>query len=199
MSSLRVESVRLCWLEAFLAVAKEENMSAAARDLCISQPTVSRYVTYLEQWTGRKLVLVGHVRDPENARVKVGLTEDGRKLFDIAEQTVNLLGDFRSEDAKSEEALASMRTMIKKMQDDLTSDTPTNVALSLRDNIETFNGLCDPLDATTTPETLKTFDAAIRKIFSECERLHAKELRARRERARRTIKAANLTVPTSRS
>lgn len=41
MSSLRQQTLRLCWLEAFIAVANAENISEAARELSLDQSTVS--------------------------------------------------------------------------------------------------------------------------------------------------------------
>lgn len=56
LSSLRIESLRLVWLEAFLKVTDSENISAVARELGVDQSTVSRYIIALEKWAGRPLL-----------------------------------------------------------------------------------------------------------------------------------------------
>ena len=49
-------------LKYFLAVAREENMSKAAEQLHVSQPTLSKTLKALEEELGKKLF----VRHPQN-------------------------------------------------------------------------------------------------------------------------------------
>ena len=81
-------------LRYFLAVAREENISAAAEYLHLTQPTLSRQLMDLEEELGRKLFIRGSR--------KITLTEDGvllRKrageILDLVEKTES---EFRAED-----------------------------------------------------------------------------------------------------
>ncbi|WP_409233787.1 LysR family transcriptional regulator [Novosphingobium sp. MMS21-SN21R] len=56
VSSLRIETLRLCWLEVFIDVAESENISATARNLGLDQSTVSRYLKAVQDWLGLTLV-----------------------------------------------------------------------------------------------------------------------------------------------
>lgn len=69
-------------LEYFLAVAEEENISHAAENLHVSQPTVSRQLMELEKEIGRKLF--------ERTNKKVILTEDGLLFRQTAKDILQL-------------------------------------------------------------------------------------------------------------
>ena len=81
-------------LRYFLAVAREENISAAADYLHLTQPTLSRQLMDLEEELGKKLFLRGNR--------KITLTEDGvlfrrraSEILDLVEKTES---EFRSVD-----------------------------------------------------------------------------------------------------
>ena len=59
-------------LQYFLAVAREQSISAAAQSLHLSQPTLSTQLKALEQELGRQLL----IRGTKGSR-KVTLTEEG--------------------------------------------------------------------------------------------------------------------------
>ncbi len=59
-------------LEYFLAVAREENITAAAARLHLSQPTISRQLKELEEELGKQLFIRGSK--------KIELTPEGRLL-----------------------------------------------------------------------------------------------------------------------
>jgi len=76
-------------LRYFLTVAREENISAAANYLHLSQPTLSRQLMDLEQELGVKLFIRGNR--------KITLTEEGMLLRKRAEEIVDLVEKTESE------------------------------------------------------------------------------------------------------
>ena len=70
-------------LKYFLAVAREQNISAAAESLSLSQPTLSRQLKELEEELGKQLFIRGSR--------KITLTEEGLLLRKRAEEIVELL------------------------------------------------------------------------------------------------------------
>lgn len=70
-------------LRYFLAIAKEENITRAAKSLHIAQPSLSRQIKELEEELGKVLLVRG--------KRKVTLTEDGILLRNRAEEIVSLL------------------------------------------------------------------------------------------------------------
>jgi DNA-binding transcriptional LysR family regulator len=83
--SLKMEGVQmeLRVLEYFLAVAREENMTAAAQVLHVSQPTLSRQMMDLEQELGKTLFV--------RTNRQTMLTEDGMLFRKRAEEIVSLV------------------------------------------------------------------------------------------------------------
>lgn len=71
-------------LQYFLAVAREQNISAAAQSLHLTQPTLSRQLKELEEELGKQLLVRGSR--------KVTLTEDGMLLRKRAEEILDLVG-----------------------------------------------------------------------------------------------------------
>lgn len=74
--------IELRVLEYFLTVAKEENISHAAQELHITQPTLSRQLAELEDEVGVKLLIRG--------KRKTILTDAGLLLYKRAEEIVSL-------------------------------------------------------------------------------------------------------------
>lgn len=70
-------------LKYFLAVAREQNISAAAESLFLSQPTLSRQLKELEEELGKQLFIRGSR--------KITLTEEGLLLRKRAEEIVELM------------------------------------------------------------------------------------------------------------
>ena len=70
-------------LEYFLAVAREENISAAANTLHVSQPTLSRQLMDLEKELGKTLFIRGNR--------KITLTEEGMLLRQRAAEIINIV------------------------------------------------------------------------------------------------------------
>lgn len=70
-------------LQYFLAVAQEQNISAAAQSLHLTQPTLSRQLKELEEELGKPLMIRGSR--------KITLTEDGVILRKRAEEILNLV------------------------------------------------------------------------------------------------------------
>ncbi|HDR6312232.1 TPA: LysR family transcriptional regulator [Bacillus cereus] len=69
-------------LRYFIAVANEESISAAAKQLHLSQPTLSRQLKDLEMELGTDLFIRGNR--------KISLTEEGKYLFKQANEIVDL-------------------------------------------------------------------------------------------------------------
>ena len=70
-------------LQYFIAVAKEQNISAAAKLLHLTQPTLSRQLKELEEELGKKLMI--------RTNRKIILTEDGLLLQKRAEEILDLV------------------------------------------------------------------------------------------------------------
>ena len=77
-------------LEYFLAVAREQNITAAAKALHISQPALSTQLKNMEAELGKKLL----IRGVKGSR-KVILTEEGMILRKRAEEMLLLMADGR--------------------------------------------------------------------------------------------------------
>lgn len=82
-------------LRYFLAVAREQNISAAAQSLHLTQPTLSRQLRELEEELGKQLIIRGSR--------KITLTEDGMLLRKRAEEILDLVGRTEKEIAQSDE------------------------------------------------------------------------------------------------
>lgn len=76
-------------LRYFLAVAREESITAAAETLHITQPTLSKQLMELEQQLGKKLFTRGSR--------KITLTEDGQFLRQRAQEIIDLADKTESE------------------------------------------------------------------------------------------------------
>ena len=76
--------ITLDWYKTFLAVAKHQSMSQAARGLSVSQPAVSQTIRQLEERLGAKLF----VRHPKG----MSLTEEGQALYGYADRALALIG-----------------------------------------------------------------------------------------------------------
>ncbi len=88
-------------LQYFLAVAREQNISAAAQSLHLSQPTLSTQLKDLERELGKQLL----IRGTKGSR-KVTLTEEGMILRKRAEEILNLVQKAENEIALSDEHIA---------------------------------------------------------------------------------------------
>ena len=76
------ETMELRVLRYFLAVAREENITAAAESLHVTQPTLSKQLMDLEAQLGKTLFLRG--------KRKITLTEEGMFLRKRAQEIVDL-------------------------------------------------------------------------------------------------------------
>lgn len=85
-------------LKYFLAVAREQNISAAAQSLFLSQPTLSRQLKELEEELGKQLFKRGSR--------KITLTEEGLLLRKRAEEIVELLDKTEKELSNSYEQVS---------------------------------------------------------------------------------------------
>lgn len=88
-------------LQYFLAVAREQSISAAAQSLHLSQPTLSTQLKALEQELGKQLL----IRGSKGSR-KVTLTEEGMILRKRAEEILDLVQKAEHEILLSADAIA---------------------------------------------------------------------------------------------
>ena len=85
----------------FLAVAREQSISAAAKSLHLSQPTLSTQLRALEQELGKPLL----VRGSKGSR-KITLTEEGMLLRKRAEEILELVRKTENEITLSDDTIA---------------------------------------------------------------------------------------------
>lgn len=85
-------------LQYFLAVAREQNISAAAQSLHLTQPTLSRQLRELEEELGKQLMIRGSR--------KITLTQDGMLLRKRAEEILELVGRTEKEVMQSDETVS---------------------------------------------------------------------------------------------
>lgn len=88
-------------LQYFLAVAREQSISAAAKSLHLSQPTLSTQLKAMEDELGKQLF----IRGTRGSR-KVALTEEGMILRKRAEEILQLVKKAEDEIALSDETIA---------------------------------------------------------------------------------------------
>ena len=88
-------------LEYFLAVAREQSITAAAESLHISQPALSTQLKNMEDELGKQLL----IRGVKGSR-KVILTEEGLILRKRAEEILSLVKRTENEITQSDEAIA---------------------------------------------------------------------------------------------
>ena len=84
-------------LRYFLAVAREQSISAAAQALHLTQPTLSRQLRELEEELGKQLMVSGSRR--------IELTEDGMLLRKRAEEIMELVSRTQAELSSPDEAV----------------------------------------------------------------------------------------------
>ena len=85
-------------LQYFLAVAREQNISAAAQSLHLTQPTLSRQLREQEEELGKQLMIRGNR--------KITLTEDGMLLRKRAEEILELVGRTEKELMRSDDTVS---------------------------------------------------------------------------------------------
>jgi len=195
MSSLRVESLRLVWLEAFLEVTAAENISAAAKAMNVDQSTVSRYMKALEKWAGKSLLKLEPVKD-EKAGPMTRMTDDGIELLGIVQELVPKLLAFRAGEARRNELLEDLAAMIDTMVVDLESGNSSQTVEALRDDAE-FQAIAYPQLLEAPIEVIEPFALAARLTFKCYERELKRERRLNREKAKPRNSARFISVPTS--
>ena len=87
-------------LQYFLAVAREQNITAAAESLHLSQPTLSTQLKAMEEELGKQLL----VRGTKGSR-KVTLTEEGMILRKRAEEILSLVKRTEEEISHSDDTI----------------------------------------------------------------------------------------------
>ena len=85
-------------LQYFLAVAREQNISAAAQSLHLTQPTLSRQLRELEEELGKQLMVRGNR--------KITLTQEGMLLRKRAEEILELVDRTEREVMRTDDAVS---------------------------------------------------------------------------------------------
>ena len=98
MGPAEVIAVEIRVLQYFLAVAREQNISAAAQSLHLTQPTLSRQLRELEEALGKQLMVRGNR--------KITLTEEGMLLRRRAEEILELVDRTEKEVMRQDEAVS---------------------------------------------------------------------------------------------
>lgn len=197
VSSLRIESLRLVWLETFLRVTEAENLSAASREMGVDQSTVTRHIQALERWAGKPLLELyrGEYEGDEPGRLN-RMTPAGVDLLEIAEQFVPKLNGFRTEQARREELLDSATSIIAKLLADLGSRQPSRTAERWRSTItQAAASLEEALDWPI--EKLEKLARASRVLTKHYEWELKRERRFNRARAKPEKSGRFIKVPPS--
>jgi DNA-binding MarR family transcriptional regulator len=187
MSSLRIDTLRLCWLEAFVAVAEAENISQAARDLGIDQTTVSRQLKSLEKWLGKPLFNVGIAHDPEDARVSVGSTEEGLQFFEVAEMVIEALQGARSNEARYGAMFEEVETLVAKLEADLKA-RKNDVIETIRPNVEEFRRVINGFNSELPLDVMDKYRRVMRQFFASYELRCKDSARAKARQAKRSVR-----------
>lgn len=181
MSSLRIGSLRLCWLESFIAVADCENISEAARGLHIDQSTVSRHIISLEKWLGENLVELGAVSDPQNPRAMMGTTDKGHDFYDIAKDVIEFLRWARTDKVEYKDIIKDIKNIIGKMQSDLKSENKFKTAETHKNKINNFQNEFDKFSESSPMPSVRSFYYRIRKFHLKYEKSINLEKRERKK------------------
>jgi molybdenum-dependent DNA-binding transcriptional regulator ModE len=197
VSSLRIESLRLVWLETFLHVTETENLSAASREMGVDQSTVTRHMQALERWAGKPLLELYRGEDDGDEPGSMSrMTPAGVDLLEIAQEFVPRLKDFRTEKACRAELLDSLASIIAKILADLESKNPSQAAEKWRDLV---TGTADSIEvALEWPmEILEKIANDFRILFKRYEWELKRERRFNRAKAKPTKSGRFIKVPPS--
>lgn len=151
-------------LNYFLAVAREENFTKAARQLHVTQPTLSRQIADLEKELGVKLF----VRSNHN----IILTEDGMILKQRAQEIISLAEKTKKEflnrdevlagtvsigsgEFRSTEYLAKIIALFRRKHPDVRYEIYSGNAKNIRDYIE--RGILD-IGLMSEPIDIRKYD-----------------------------------------
>lgn len=198
MSSLRIESLRLVWLETFLHVTEAENLSAASRAMGVDQSTVTRHIQALEKWAGKTLVeLYRGEDDGEEPGSMSRMTPAGVELLEIALEFVPKLKAFRTEEARRTELLAGLDDMIAKMIADLGCKHPSQAAEAAREQIERQAQIMALLHETGGLDLIENIHQLVRRFFADYEAKLKRERRFKRAKAKPTKSGRFIKVPPS--
>ena len=96
-------------LRYFLEVAREENITAAAESLHITQPTLSKQLMDLEDELGKQLFIRGKRR--------ITLTEDGILLRKRASEIIELVEKAESELQNNDELNEGMCSLLSAIEE----------------------------------------------------------------------------------
>jgi len=175
VSSLRLDSLRLCWLETFVTVVQEANISEAARELDINQSTASRNIQALEKWVGKKLIEPGKITDPENPGVSVGLTDDGQAFYDLSLNLLDQLNAARAETAVRQWLIDDCTKMLRVMRHGLKMLRNPDKWQRFTQSVAEFESNLYSVSTIENIGGLRSFHTIVRVYFRRYEREIRKE------------------------
>jgi hypothetical protein len=123
----------------------------------------------LEKWVGKKLIVVGGVIDPEDARASIGITDDGREFYAIAANVIGTLTNFRHESAIRSEVIDRMDRMVSSMEKDRRRKVLLPVTMRAGDGINNFRSLLLNLPDAAPLPVVKGFHGMLRSFFNSYE------------------------------
>mgnify|MGYP003218329798 CR=1 FL=1 len=128
-------------LRYFLAVAREQSISAAAQALHLTQPTLSRQLRELEEELGKQLMVRGSRR--------IELTEDGMLLRKRAEEIMELVSRTQAELSSPDEAVTRrLRESCPGIRFHIVSGDASDVCERLDKGLLDFGVLLGDIDET---------------------------------------------------
>ncbi|MDT0507448.1 hypothetical protein [Novosphingobium sp. MMS21-SN21R] len=119
----------------------------------------------------------GKVHDPDDPGATVGITEEGLRFRDIAEDIVQKLHSFRTEEVKSREIISQMTRIVSALKGDLSKSPPLNCAVQRRSQIELFTELVSTFTTDLPAEVLDGIYRPMKTFYCNYEREKALELR----------------------
>ncbi|MBR3624116.1 MAG: LysR family transcriptional regulator, partial [Selenomonadaceae bacterium] len=155
----KVSITELRVLKYFLAVAKHENISRAAEELNLTQPTLSRQIAELEEELGTALLIRGK-RRTQLTEAGLLLKARAEEIISLADKTVNQIaniedvieGDVYIGCGETEgmryvfQAIKDMRALYPQIRIHLTSGNEELVTDGLQKGIFDFGLLCSARD-----------------------------------------------------
>jgi len=182
VSSLRIESVRLTWLETFIEMDEAENISAVARKLGVDQSTVSRDMQRLEKWLGKKLIDAGQINDPDDIGRSIAITEDGRAFLPIAQGIIEQLNGFRSEAGVRNGIMEECNKIVATMRAALVHPEKRKVASQIKGNIGQFEHCLSGIPDETPIDFLNSYRKGLREFYQDFEaRVRSEKKKSKRK------------------
>jgi len=123
----------------------------------------------LEQWTGKRLLDIGSILDEEDARISVGVTDEGRDLYDISKEVIEILLSFRNREAQLQAMRSDISRWLTRIHRDVDDGRITQSEQS-KSELYTFERLFEATDGILEVDPIRALHGAIRVLFQQHER-----------------------------